>query len=59
KKHQVSGVKPSADGLVAEVAVEGLAGDRLFQIDVRKVASKGRGAMRNGKAYYTLNRLRK
>ena len=59
KKHQVSGVKLSADGLVAEVAVEGLAGDRLFQIDVRNVASKSGGAMRNGKAYYTLNRLRK
>ena len=55
----MSGVKPSADGLVAEVAVEGLAGDRLFQIDVRNVASKGGGAMSNGKAYYTLNRLRK
>ena len=59
KKHQVSGVKLSADGLVAEVAVEGLAGDRLFQIDLRNVDSKGGGAMGNGKAYYTLNRLRK
>ena len=59
KKHKVSGVKLSADGLVAEVAVEGLAGDRLFQIDLRNVDSKGGGAMGNGKAYYTLNRLRK
>jgi hypothetical protein len=59
KKHQVSGVKLSADGLVAEIAVEGLAGDRLFQIEVRNVASKGGEAMRNATAYYTLNRLRK
>jgi hypothetical protein len=59
KKHQASGVKLSADGLVAEFAVEGMAGDRLFQIEVRDVVSKSGGAMQNGKAYYTLNRLRK
>ena len=58
KKHQASGVKLSADGLVAEFAVEGMAGDRLFQIEVRDVVSKSGGAMQNGKAYYTLNRLR-
>jgi hypothetical protein len=52
-------VKLSADGLVAEFAVEGMAGDRLFQIEVRDVVSKSGGAMQNGKAYYTLNRLRK
>tara|TARA_B110000914_G_C15324486_1_gene381797 strand:+ start:273 stop:569 length:297 start_codon:yes stop_codon:yes gene_type:complete len=57
KKHKVSGVKLYADGLVAEGAAEGLAGDRLFQIDVRNVASRGGNDFCNGKAYYTLNRL--
>ena len=53
----MSGVKLYADGLVAEGAAEGLAGDRLFQIDVRNVASRGGNDFCNGKAYYTLNRL--
>ena len=52
-------MKLSANGLVADFAVEGLAGDRLFLIEVRDVVSKSGGAIQNGKAYYTLNRLRK
>ena len=58
-EHKILSAKMGADNKTIEVVVEGLEADRVVQVEDAGVLSTSGEAVQFGKAFYTLNRLRK